>query len=255
MRAFMNSGYKPDGTLPIKLPNGQTVDLKTYCAKAAALIGDVTSTTRGRSILIRTVTAPPRNHFRFQVAEAEAKQLARRITERGTWLRKPSSEYLDSLADYPRDQEIWAGLFAVLTALGCDKAHKDRLERIAVLSTVGKNSTASKYYKQVEAEAAAKAGDGPASLKAMRDLLSVLRPTDIKGIWSDEAVSRMLALPLGGWAAYEGVGLTEKSLARLVGPWIETEQIRSPESAKGKRTDVQKRGYTRAALEAVKLTK
>lgn len=247
-RSLMNSGNRPDGVMKVQLPDHSTVDLKVYCPKAVAMIGDMTPTTRNRSILWRCRTGLAPKVFRFVTSAVECAKLVAMINASGTWAKKPSPEYADCLDAWPRDQETWSGMFATVSALGCDKAHWDRLARIAVLWTQEKNSVAVKFYKQVEAEQRPEEGKTPLAAKAMKDLLAVLRDSDAKGIWSDEAVKRMLALPLGGWAGYEGSGLTEKSLARLVGPWVQPGPIRA-----GGRESIQKRGYKRADLLKVKV--
>jgi len=251
-RPYMNSGYRKGASIPRVMPGGYTQKFSTFCAKAFSLIGDVYDTLRDRSIVVRLVRSAVERRFRPSLMRAEARELVfeiRRVMEplQGgmAWADDRLLEHLKG-----RDEEIWLPLFSLAVTLGLSPADIDRLRSVSADLTAEKTDEARNFIElRATAEAAATADTY--SERAIADLLSVLREGE-PAIFSDVAVERMRALPVGPWRTFKGTGLTVNVLASLVDRFglkptvVRMERGRQAKQLKGYRRDA----LDRAAVEA-----
>lgn len=218
MRNFLNSGYRKGQTFPRSLPGQGIVDYEVYCPKIFALIGDVYSTLRDRSIMINLVRATPAqlqgvSRYRYSDATREASAIVPDIEAWVSSLPAHALTLREATWVSGRDEELWTPLVSTAHALGLDKAHLDRLTRISADLTAGKTQAARRYTDIAQLEDDAQ--DASYGEKALRDLRRVLKEGE-RSIFSSVAVQRMRELPDGPWRAFKGDGLNENRLADLV---------------------------------------
>jgi hypothetical protein len=165
---------------------------------------------------------------------AVLKATPRVITQEADWL---ASE---------RDREIWTPLYSLLLTLGADQKLRDEFIAASVdLSAL----------RGIERRMDAKDEDEAAqersyAVRLVQDVRSVLKPGEAV-IQSSVLVERLRALPAGPWRAYQRTGITEISLAQLLGAFgLETKMRRIP--GKGRKENAV-RGYSVSEINAVKL--
>ena len=241
-RSIMTSGYRVGGKHAITVGKSFT-EFKTYASKCFALIGDLMDVLRDRSVVVILQRAVPVADFNVERAEAEgaAGELVKDVV--GFFKELPALRSPEFLSG--RDREIWTVLWSIAGALELDAATTKRLTRYIMDLTAAKSAPAKRFNRSAESEADAMTRTY--SERALADLRKVVGAGE-PGVWTSVAVERMKGLDDGPWRTFGGVGLSETSLAGLVGVHgVRPERIRMV-VGKGARAAEQKRGYSRKVL-------
>lgn len=240
MRAVMNVGYRRGQSIPRTDKHGEIEQWPAYCPKAFVLIGDVRDTLRDRSIMLTMRRGEPQRRFTFDVAMAEGTGLHGEIVKWAKTHADALGERFQRHAGLPfltdRDEELWTPLFAVCEELAPELV--TYLRRVAVDSATEKTAVARRLVDLKGAESAAE--EEEYGVRLLRDLLTVMNGDSY--VFTADALARLLALDVGPWRKFRGVGLTPIDMGNLLGAHgVRPKPVRS-----GKRV---LRGYQRAAVE------
>lgn len=247
-RAIINVGYRKGQTIPRVSDNG-VEQWSVFCPKAFILIGDMTDTTKDRSIVIQLVRGQPQERFQIDVVKAGATVIAGRIA---AWVQEHKTDILAAYNDIrglpflpDRDEEIWLPLFALCHVIAPDRIPE--LQRVAVDMATEKTRPVVKYTSDVMDKAEDAATNAEYSEHLLRDLLSVMKGKYAVNIYTREAIAALYAIPTAPWRKFRGVGLTPNDIAALLAPHhVEPQHIRRGNSAKEDSTVA--RGYRRVDI-------
>ena len=247
MRSVMNTGYRRGQVVTRATPNGGVEDFPVFCPKSFALIGDVNSTLRDRSIVLTLERGVPAREFDWATAEGEAAAIVEAI--KAMFAGVPGVGAVAPSFLSGRDKEIWSTLFGLASALGLDKAMMDRLTVVAADLAALKTAPAKRYTEADRAADEAAAQDATYGERALRDLASVIGEGE-PGIFSAVAVERLKAIPTSGWRTFRGLGLNEVMLAGLVSRFgVQTKNVRMIKG-KGAKAAKMLKGYSAADVRA-----
>lgn len=245
MRAVLNAGYRKGATVPRWSKTG-VVQWPVYCPKVFILIGDVFDTLRDRSIVVEMWRGEPAKRFNYNAAKAEGQALGVGLVEamqaaRGALTGTYETLTLPFLGD--RDEEIWLPLFAVCQALAPERVID--LQRVAAdLATL--KTQEKRTYRDLQVTEHRFEQDEYAR-RLLRDLASVLDGQ--RFIYTQDALTRLLAIPTAPWRTFRGTGLDPKgyNLADLLKPLgVAPVLIKSGTVRSGKKVA---RGYRRDDIE------
>jgi Protein of unknown function (DUF3631) len=215
IRGILNSGHDRKHAFVIRsVPRGdgafESRKFSTFCPIVTALIGQLPTTLRDRSISItmrRKLTSEKVEKFggrHKKRNEAQAQELARRIAR---WaqnnrdrIAQAEPNLPDSLDDRAADN--WTPLLAIADAIG---AGWPELARKAALALSG---------------ADAAGADGSLGIKLLADIHGILEDAPGDDIGSTELCEKLVALDLSPWATLSRAKpLTANRLTRMLGPF------------------------------------
>lgn len=211
-RSMLASGYRQGGVHLVTV--GKQTELKrSYCPKAFTSLRTLTGVLHNRCIPIWVDRGSPvaKLGLEYERAEATAAELInqfklvmknteRILTVEPAWL---TSE---------RDTEIWTPLFSLAATLQVDQQTTDELTRASVdLSAL--RGVPRRMDVKVEDEAAK---ERSYAVRLLQDVKTLIQPGETF-IPSTALVERLHALPTGPWRSYQLTGLTEITLAQLLG--------------------------------------
>lgn len=251
MRDLLNPGYRKGATMPRTAKGGEgVIKFPVYWPKAFALIGDVYSTLRDRSIVITTTRATPSQlaqvkRYRRDDAQREALGIVRQIESYIATLSAETFPVTEATWMSGREEELWTPLVSLATVIGLDKATMDRFVRVSNDLTALKTLTARRYSGEAIAQAEEDAQNTTYGEKALKDLRRVLHENE-NAIFSALAVQRMRELIDGPWRTYKGDGLTENRLADLLSRFDCSPM--TVQMGKGRKGRTTAKGYKRADI-------
>lgn len=238
----MNSGNRKGDEIGRALGSDDTVRYPAYCAKAFALIGDVTGTIDERSIRAEMVRGNAAREFDYEVVAAESAAIHSAVTDFLATMPDGPLRAAPPAAFDARDREVWGAMFGLAAWLGLDAKTMKRLHRYAAADVVAKKGPRRRITQGESAEIAIEAAYAE---RALKDLASVFRDGEV-AVPSVEVVRRMMEIDLGPWRAFKGKGLDPISLAGLVLRFGLEPAVIQFKAASGKRADrVSARAYRR----------
>lgn len=245
-RSMLASGYRAGAVHGVSVGK-QTVRFRSYCPKVFTSCRTLTTVLHNRCIPIWM----ERQHVEaslsreYERAEATAAELVQEYVAVLKSIDRPVTAEADWLTS-ERDVEIWTPLVSMARTLQVDDATFAELVAASVDLSALRGIERHMDVKD-EDEAAA---ERSYAVRLVQDARQVLQPGETL-IASTVLVERLRALPAGPWRAYDRNGLTEISLAQLLGAFgLEPKQRR----IKGKGREVNPvRGWLVSDLQAVKL--
>lgn len=252
-RSMLAGGYKWGATHMVAT-NKETFWFRVFGPKMFAQIGDVVDVLFDRCIPfeLRRATREPDANFYEETLSAEmaAGDIRSQIMAGG--LRGDIAFVMPSFLN-GRNREVFSPLWSVAVALQLDANTMSKITR-AMIDMAASKDRPLRHFVNAEAEAAAT--DDGLSLRALRDLASVLPEpgkTATGDIFSEVAVERMKGLDLGPWRWVKGAPLTVRVLSQLIGPHVPARKLASLVSMERGRGKARARGYRREdILEALK---
>jgi len=251
LRPILNGGYRRGQELIRKI-GGVNRRYSIFSPKVFAQIGDLYDTLRDRSIIIEMKRRASRTRKVYvqQTAKEDgakiAAEIARAVGDRIKEIRNSYLNYhnlyasLDFLPD--RDAEIWKPLFTLCQVFA--PARILELNRSAIDIATLKTLPPRRFEQLREQEAITQKQEYAEQL--VRDALTVIGAQD--RTTSRELVMGLRAIPTSPWRCYEGVGITEISLAAMLKRFsVEPKTIRV--KPKGEPNSTAK-GYLRAQFTA-----
>lgn len=274
-RSMLASGYRDGGVHGVSVGKG-TVRFRSYAPKMFTSTRTMTSVLHNRCIPIWCERGTPTASLsrEYERAEATAADLIQRFRavcpaaspaggnlaalrkmgvkltdEQIAQVQAAQTRVITVEADWltnERDREIWSPLFSLARTLGVDDATWNELQAASVdLSAL--RGVERRCDVKDEDEAAA---ERSYAVRLVQDCRAVVQPGEVL-IGSTDLVNRLRALPIGPWRAYQRSGLTEISLAQLLGAFgLEPKQRRVP--GKGRKVNAV-RGWLVSDLNGVKL--
>lgn len=267
-RSMLAGGYREGGLHGVTVGKG-TVRFPVWCPKAFTSLRSLTPVLHNRSIPIWMELGNPQASLsvEYDRAKATAGELIDAISrvlggvqrveliegEDGELTpivtgRKPTRKVLTVEADWlsERDREIWTPLISLAHTLNLAPETIAEVERASV--DLG-------ALRGVERNCDVKANDDAARERSMAvRLLHDVRACILPGetfIPSSVLLERLHAMPKAPWRVYQRAGLTDITMAQLLG--AHGLQSDRGQIGKGRKNRVQVRGYKVSALQAVKL--
>lgn len=245
-RSMLASGYRAGAVHGVSVGK-ETVRFRSYCPKAFTSTRTLVNVIHNRCIPIWMERIAPAASMSREYERAEA--TAADLIQQYIAVLKATPRVVTAEADWltnERDREIWTPLYSLLLTLGADE--KLRSEFIA--ASVDLSALRGIERRMDVKDEDESAAERSYAVRLVQDVRAVVKPGETV-IGSTELVERLRALPAGPWRAYQRNGLTEISLAQLLGAFgLETKLRRMP--GKGRKANPV-RGYLVSEVAAVKL--
>jgi hypothetical protein len=245
-RSMLASGYRRGGEHMISVGK-ETAMFEVFCPKMFTSLRTLTTVIHNRCIPIWLDRGKPTADLGLEYERAEAtsselieqyknvmKVTPRFVTVDPMWL---TSE---------RDREIWTPLFSLAATLKADKATMDELTAASVdISSL--RGVERRMDSVVEDEAEK---ERSYAVRLLTDVRAVLKPGEA-AVPSRELVERLRLLPTGPWRSYQRSGLSEITLAQLLGAFgLESKDRRI---GKGRKNSKVLKAWSASEINAIKL--
>jgi hypothetical protein len=240
-RSMLASGYRKGGYHLISVGK-ETVQFPSWCPKMFTSLKTLTPVLHNRSIPIWLERGTPAARLGLEYERAEA--TAADIIERFKAVMAATPRFTTVAADWlssERDQEIWTPLVSLAATLNVSG------ETMSMLRAASVDLSA---LRGVERRMDAKVEDDGAKEKSyavrlIHDVCDVLKEGET-AIFSRELVDRLRRLDVAPWRSYQQSGLTELTLAQLLGVFgVEPKNV---QVGKGRKDRQLAKGYPVAAL-------
>lgn len=264
-RSMLASGYRRGGYHPVTVGE-DVIKFPSWCPKMFTSTRTITNVLHNRCIPVWMQAGRPMASLslEYERAEAQAGNILAAFktligyeqhdiqvgeTEEGLPIMRAESSvkmrFQPREADYfrdERDREIWTPLLSLVASLDVDAAMMDRVIAASV-DVQSKRGIVRRCDAKVEDQSAK---ERSYALWLVKDALSVLPETEDR-IASKTLVDRLYTLPAGPWRTFQQNGLSEITLAQLLGAvGVSSETIRF---SKGTNPPLAK-GYYRKAIAA-----
>lgn len=242
-RSMLASGYRRGGEHGVTVGKG-TVTFGVFCPKMFTSVKTLTPVLHNRCIPIWAAPGKPEASLSRETERAEA--TAAELIQHFKAIMANTPRFASVEADWlssERDQEIWAPLVSLAHTLGCDGVTLDRLTAASVdLSAL----------RGIERRMDAKVEDANARERSyavllISDVCKVIEDGET-AVFSRVLVDRLRILPAAPWRSYQQTGLTELTLAQLLGAFgLESSTVQVGKGRKGRQ---QAKGYKVSELRA-----
>lgn len=267
-RSMLAGGYREGGVHGVTVGKG-TVRFPVWCPKAFTSLCSLSTVIHNRSIPIWMELGTPEaslsvEHDRASAAAGELVDAISRVlggVQRVEFItgedgeltpivsgRKPARKIVMVEADWlsERDREIWTPLVSLAHTLELKAETIREVERASVdLSGL----------RGIERKCDVRATDDAAKERSMavrllHDVRACVKPGEVF-IPSADLLTRLHDMPKAPWRVYQRAGLTDVTLAQLLGAHGLKSEV--GQVGKGRKDRKQARGYRVKAIEAIKL--
>jgi hypothetical protein len=244
-RSMLASGYRRGGEHMVSVGK-ETQMFPVWCPKVFTSLRTLTPVIHNRCIPLWVERGTPAASLsnEWERAEATAAEVIEQY--RNVMRAVPRVIAVDPLwLSNERDREIWTPLFSLAATLGADKATMDELTAASVdLSSL--RGVERRMDAIVEDEAAR---ERSYAVRLLQDCKAVILPGEAF-IPTAVLVDRLRALPTGPWRSYQRSGLTDITLAQLLGAFAVGSVI--GQEGKGAKNRKVVRGYRVAHIRDAK---
>lgn len=211
-RSMLASGYRR-GAVHLISTGDTTKQFGNWCPKAFTSLRTTTTVIHNRCIPIWLERGLPSARLSLEYERAEA--ISADIVERLKAFVLAQPRFLTLEADWltsERDQEIWTPLVSMAATLGVDKATMGKLQAASV-DLQSLRGVIRRMDAKVEDEAAQ---ERSFAVRLIKDVCSVIQDGET-AILSRVLVDRLRLINTAPWRNYQRSGLTEVTLAQLLG--------------------------------------
>lgn len=211
-RSMLASGYRRGGLHRISVGDSSKA-YSSWCPKMFTSLRTITPVLHNRSIPIWLDKGKPvaALALEYERAEADAAQLVEAFARYMASVPRIVTEQADWFTD-ARDQEIWTPLVSLARTLDVSRSCYDALVTASV-DLQAKRGIERRADIKVEDE---NAQERSYALRLIQDVQACVRDGET-AIRSSDLVTRLYALPTGPWRSFQQSGLTEITLAQLLG--------------------------------------